>query len=258
MVKLILNYLKFILLSTNQHGVHSPFVFNLVTKCFYKKKTLNKWNHFFKIKKKLFIDKRTIDVTDFGAGSRVFKYNTRKIGDIAKFAGISNKKAKLILKLISYFKPNKILEIGTSLGLGTSAFTIANPKANIITLEGCPSTANIAKEYFKKNNFKNIKVTVGNFKNTLPQIINQQKFDCIYFDGNHTKEATLKYFETCLPSKSNDSFWIFDDIYWNSEMQEAWLIIKNHPEVTVTIDIFHFGIIFFRKEQAKEHFKIRA
>jgi predicted O-methyltransferase YrrM len=258
MLQIIFSYIKFLIQSTNQHGVHSPFVFKLVTDCFYKKVFSTKWNDFLKIRKDYFNDSRIITITDFGAGSKVFKDHNRKVSKIAKVAGITNKKAKLILKIISYFKPNNILEIGTSIGLGTSVFAIANPKAHLITLEGCEQTAEIAKEYFKKNKFNNTKIVVGNFKKTLSKKILQQNLDCIYFDGNHTKEATLEYFETCLPSKNNNSFWIFDDIYWNSEMQEAWSIIKNHPEVTVTVDVFHFGIAFFRKEQAKEHFKIRA
>lgn len=257
MLKLILNYFKFLIQSTNQHGVHSPFVFKLVTECFYKNIHLKNWKQFFKIKKDAFKDKRSIIVKDFGAGSKVFKNNNRKVSKIAKVAGISNKKAKLILKLIDYFKPNRILEIGTSIGLGTSAFAIPNLKAAIITLEGCQETAAIADEQFKKNDLNNIKVIIGDFKDTLPKVTTKQNFDCIFFDGNHTKEATLHYFENCLQSRNNNSFWIFDDIYWNYGMQQAWQIIKNHPEVTVTIDIFHVGIVFFRKEQAKEHFKIR-
>jgi len=34
-------YIKFLWHSTNQHGVHSPFVFLLVTKCFYNNKNLD-------------------------------------------------------------------------------------------------------------------------------------------------------------------------------------------------------------------------
>lgn len=39
MIQLITSYLKFLWNSKNEHGVHSPFVFLLVTKCFYDNKT---------------------------------------------------------------------------------------------------------------------------------------------------------------------------------------------------------------------------
>ena len=61
-----------------------------------------------------------------------------------------------------------------------------------------------------------------------------------------------------LPTITNESIWIFDDIHWSDDMEEAWEIIKNHPKVTVTIDTFQWGIVFFREEQKKEHLAIRV
>ncbi|HEX9151561.1 MAG TPA: class I SAM-dependent methyltransferase, partial [Flavobacterium sp.] len=85
----------------------------------------------------------------------------------------------------------------------------------------------------------------------------KQTQSLIYFDGNHSKIATLNYFELLLPTITNESVWIFDDIHWSSAMEEAWEIIKKHPKVTVTIDTFQWGLVFFRREQEKEHFVIR-
>ena len=255
---MIKEYLKFLIKSSNEHGVHSPFVFDLVTKCFYKKNNVYKWKNFLSIKKQLLDNKNYIKVTDFGSGSKVFNSNERQILKIVKVAGISNKKAKILIKIINYFSPKNILEIGTSVGLGTSAFKIGNLNSEITTLEGCPETAKVAKDLFLNNSLKNIEIIIGDFKETLPKVVKNDSFDCIYFDGNHTKKATLTYFNYCLPTIKNNSFWIFDDIYWNSEMKQAWSKIKNHPKVTVSVDVFHFGIVFFRKEQAEEHFKIRV
>lgn len=258
MIQSILSYITFLLKSTNQHGVHSPFVYNLVTKCFYKKKNDSSWIFFKKVKQQLLDNKNKIKVTDFGSGSKIFKTPYRSISKIAKVAGMSNTKAKLLIKIINYFKPQNVLEIGTSVGLGTTAIKTGNKEANIITLEGCKTTSNVAKELFLNNNFKNIEIVNGHFNTTLENIIKNKKFDFIYFDGNHTKADTLNYFNLCLPTITNDSLWIFDDIYWTKEMTEAWVEIKNHPKVKVTVDVFHFGLVFFRNEQEKEHFKIRT
>ncbi|MCG1036649.1 O-methyltransferase [Polaribacter sargassicola] len=254
----IIEYLYFLLKSTNQHGVHSPFIYNLTTKCFYTKQNHKLWDRFKKVKQQLLENKKVIKVTDFGSGSKVFKSNKRKVSKIAKIAGISSKKAKTLIKIVDYFKPTNILEIGTSIGLGTSAIKIANKNALITTLEGCTETSKIANDLFINNKFDKINIITGGFKTTLPQTVKNNKFDFIYFDGNHTKTSTLHYFETCLETTNNNSVWIFDDIYWSDEMKQAWIEIKKHNKVTVTVDVFHFGIVFFRKEQAKEHFKIRV
>lgn len=236
--------------------MHSPFVFDLVTKCFYDKKEYPKYSVLKEYRKALFQNKNFIEVTDFGAGSKIFKSNKRQISHIAKTAGITLKRAELLFRVVNYFKPENVLEIGTSLGLATSAMALGNPSAKITTLEGCPETAGITKSQFRKNNF-DIDLVITEFDYFLNQNPKPKTQHLIFFDGNHQKAATLNYFELLLPTITNESVWIFDDIHWSSAMESAWETIKKYPQVTVTIDTFQWGIVFFRKEQEKEHFVIR-
>ena len=254
----IKSYLKFLKESTNQHGVHSPFVYKLVTECFYDKKNKNWYQKLENYKLSLLKNNSIISVEDFGAGSKSLQPKKRKVSSIAKNAGITHKRAKLLGRIVSYFDVKNSLEIGTSLGISTSAMSLSNPKNTITTLEGCPNTAKIAKDSFEKFELNTIDVVVGNFNETLSEVLKNQTFDLIYFDGNHQKQATIDYFEQCLNHISNGSIFIFDDIYWSKGMQEAWQYIKNHPKITVSIDTFYWGIVFFRKEQEKEHFVIRV
>lgn len=255
---MIVKYLKFLTKATNQHGVHSPFVYQLVTKCIYQKSTKKTKANYSNSKKKLYKNNSIINVTDFGSGSRVFKSNQRKVSAIAKNAGISTKYALLLNRLVAYLEINSVLELGTSLGLATNAIVLNNKKVLVDTLEGCPETLKVANDLFEFTDVqKQIKCYQGKFKNTIENVVADKKYDLIYFDGNHQKEATLNYFKKCLKNKHNNSVFVFDDIYWSDGMEEAWEIIKNHPEVKVTVDLFQWGMVFFRKEQEKEHFKIR-
>jgi predicted O-methyltransferase YrrM len=255
----IKSYLQFLWHSKNEHAVHSPFVFNLLTKCFYDKKIKSEYVVLKNYRNELLQNKNTIKVTDFGAGSRVFKSNTRQIAQIAKTAGISPKRAQLLYRITNYFQPDTILEIGTSLGLATSALSLGNPKASIVTLEGCPETASIAKNQLQKINCNNINLIETEFNIHLSSLkLKTLNFKLIFFDGNHSKKATLKYFELLLPTITNETVWIFDDIHWSKEMEEAWEMIIKHPKVTVSIDTFQWGLVFFRYEQPKQHFIIRA
>ena len=256
----IIAYIKFLLKSTNQHGVHSPFVYDLLTKCLYIKEEKPAYKKIKSYIQAVLTDSKIIKVTDFGAGSRVFKSADRKVGAIAKNAGIPLHRAILLNKLVSYFQFKTGLELGTSVGIASAAIAQNNP-IQLTTLEGCPETAGVAQEYFDKFNLENIDLKVGEFDDLLKTITEnpekQLPLDLIYFDGNHKKKPTLKYFETLLPLAHNNSVFIFDDIHWSIEMEEAWEEIKAHPEVHVTIDSFFWGIVFFRKEQEKEHFRIR-
>jgi predicted O-methyltransferase YrrM len=257
-VTILKSYLTFLWNSKNEHGVHSPFVFDLVTKCFYDKKNYTEYSILKNYRNSLLANKNTIEVTDFGAGSRVFRSNTRAINQIAKNAGISQKRAQLLFRIVNYFQPEDILEIGTSLGLATSALSFGNSKSKIISLEGCTNTINQCQLQLQKFNINNVECVNTKFEDFLKTYnLKPTTHNLIYFDGNHSKKATLFYFELLIPSIANDSVWIFDDIHWSKEMEEAWEIIKNHPKVKVTIDTFQWGIVFFRTEQEKEHFVIR-
>ncbi len=251
-----LAFLRFLRRATNAHGVHSPFVYDLVTKCFYNSKKYPEYKALDTYRKKLFSNNNSIEVIDLGAGSKTMKGRTRKIRDIARHAGSSKKRSQLLFRMTKYFQSNAILELGTSLGMATAAMQLGNPNAKIITLEGCPNTASIARNQFKAHGWEDISVKVGDFTENLP-LMKSESFDLILFDGNHQKEATLEYFRQLLPTAHNDSLWIFDDIHWSRDMEEAWEVIKTHPAVSVTIDTFQWGLVFFRKEQAKEHFVIR-
>ena len=253
----IKTYIKFLLKTSNRHGIHSPFVYELIDACFYdtsQKKWYKKLDKYIII---LLKNKTVLKVQDFGAGSKKLQQKQRKISDIAKRAGISKKRAQLLGRIVNYFESENILEIGTSLGIATASMSLAHSNANIITLEGCKNTAEVTKNTFKTFNLNKIDIIIGNFKDTLPEVLQKNTFDFIYFDGNHQKEPTIDYFEQCLNHCHNDSIFIFDDIYWSIGMKEAWNNIKEHPKVTVSIDMYYWGIIFFRKEQPKQHFTIR-
>lgn len=249
-------YLRFLFRSTNQHGVHSPFVFHLVTQCFYDKKTYGAYPAILNYRKQLINSQKKIQVTDLGAGSRITKRQTRPVSKMAKNAGTSYSRAKLLFRLTQYFKPQQVLELGTSLGIATQAMALGCPSAKITSIEGCPQTSEFTKTFLKAQGIQNTSIVTGNFSDLI-QNLTATPYDLIFFDGNHQKEATLQYFETLLDTAHNDSVFIFDDIYWSKGMTQAWEAIKAHPKVRVTIDTFFWGFVFFRKEQAKEHFTIR-
>jgi predicted O-methyltransferase YrrM len=82
--------------------------------------------------------------------------------------------------------------------------------------------------------------------------------DLLFVDGNHRKEATLEYFNIFLEKATPQSIFIFDDIHWSKEMEEAWKLIQQHNSVTLTIDLFFLGMVFFSKDfKVKQHFPIR-
>ncbi len=249
------SYIKFIRLAKNKHGVHSPFVYDLVTKCFNDKTKYPEYEILKSHRKALRSDSSMVEMKDFGQGSRVFKGNARKVSAVVKNAGMRKKRQKLLFRMAKYFKSETILELGTSLGMGTVALSLSNEFSAINTVEGCPNTLSKAQEYFEKFNLHNIQIHQELFSEFLENTSTQ--FDLIFIDGDHNGERTLGYFNSLLNKVHNDSLIIFDDIYWSKDMTVAWQKIIANEKVTVSIDTFQWGLVFFRKEQPKQHFVIR-
>lgn len=248
-------YLHYRRTAVSKHGVHSPFVFNLVTKVFPPQKTDDFSEHPAEDwRTECINNNQLISVTDFGTGIS----GPRKIAAIARHAAKRPPQGQLLHRIVNHFKPQQMLELGTSLGITTLYEASAGPFQKFITLEGCPETAAIAEKAFRENELP-VEIRTGAFENILaPALQSLGKVDYVFFDGNHRREPTLNYFETCLPFAHNNSLFVFDDIHWSAEMEEAWKTIKAHPKVRLTIDLFHFGLVFFREEQKEpEHFVLK-
>lgn len=252
-----LEFIKYIFRSFHLHGVHSPFVFKLNDELIQEKTPFYCFEEIESIRAKLLLTEKSIDVLDLGAGSKKGNNKKRQINDIANSALKKPKIAQLLYRLAYHFNPNTILEIGTSFGITTSYLASSCPKAKLTTLEGSPEIAKVARINFDKLGLSHIKQNLGNFDETLTSSIQDlKKLDFVYFDGNHQEEPTIKYFEQCLASAHESSVFIFDDIYWSKGMKNAWEKIKQHPKVTITIDLFEIGLVFFKTDQEKEHFTI--
>lgn len=254
-IHLAIRYLIYLIKARNEHSVHSPFVFELVTQVIYNKNNYYAYEEIEKQRDSLLLNSTTIEVADKGA--KKGNYN-KKIKKIAATSLKSKKYGKLIFRLVNHFQPKNIVELGTSLGITTAYMAKANPQASITSIEGAPEVAGIAGKTFKDLDIQNVKQIVGNFDDVLEHELDQfTSIDLAFFDGNHQKKATLHYFNICLKKKNTDSVFIFDDIYWSPGMTEAWEEIKKHPEVSVTVDLFELGLVFFRSGQVKQDFIIR-
>ena len=259
--QLALKYLSYYFTASNGkgHGIHSPFVFNLVTKVLNDKSQYTEFEKIELLRKQLLSNKTILEIEDFGAGSVKGSTKKRRVQQIASVSLKPKKYAQLLYKLVKYVKPKTILELGTSLGLTSAYLASANKEAQLITIEGAPSIAAIAKENLDHLQLQNVHLITGNFDETLETVLAKKSaIDFVFIDGNHRKEPTLRYFEQLLKKSTEQSLFVFDDIHWSRDMNEAWTTIKNHSSVTLTIDLFFIGLVFFRKEQkVKQHFTIR-
>lgn len=258
----LLAYLRYWLHSGNAHGLHSPFVYGLYTTVICHDGKFAAYARVEKRRQALLASDEVLEVCDFGAGSRLGGAGTRRraVRDIARHAAKPPRLGQLLFRLVNHFQPATVLELGTSLGLTTAYLASAATRAQVLTYEGCPATAAVARVTFAELGLHNAQLIEGNLDQTLPATLaalGPTPLDFVFFDGNHRYEPTLRYFEQCLANAHENSVFVLDDIHWSEEMERAWAAIKAHPAVTVTVDVFYMGLVFFRKKQPRQDFRLR-
>ncbi len=255
-------YIKYVFTAKTRHSIHSPFVYSFMEEVIRNKTHFPVFDDIERFKKNLLTDATLLNLTDFGevkSFNGEARYRKESVGSIIKKTAINKKNGEFLYLLVRFMRPINIIEVGTSLGISTLYLAKAANDVPIYTLEGCPEKTKAAKGFFDQMQLKNIRQYTGRFDDTLPQVLNDmQEVGLAYVDGNHTYRATKAYFEMLMDKVKNNSVLIFDDIHWSEGMQRAWNEIIMHPGVTVSMDLYRIGIVFFNKELSKQHFVLRT
>jgi predicted O-methyltransferase YrrM len=255
-----LKYLAYLLNSSNGrgHGVHSPFVFDFIRNVLNDRTAYPEYKLVEGLRKKLLADNTPVPFKEFGAGTKTPGLS-RSVSSIARGSAKNAKYGQLLFRIVRRYQPHYVLELGTSLGISTAYLAAADKSSVVISGEGNDSVAALARSNLGSLQLDNARVVTGNFDNTLPEMISQlPHVDLAFVDGNHRRQPTLNYFRELLKKTGPGSIIIFDDIHWSRGMEMAWTEVRQHESVTLSIDLFFLGIIFFRPEfRTSQHFRIR-
>lgn len=260
-VQLAARYVRYYLAASNGkgHGIHSPFVFEFITQVMNDDRQFYAYRQIENLREILLLNRQELVIEDLGAGSGMKKSNTRKVADIARSSVRSRKIGQLLFRIVDHYRPRQVLELGISLGITTAYLASADTNNHVVTMEAASSVASVARNNFDKLGLQHIDLIEGNFDTTLATTLNRMgRIDMAFIDGNHCYEPTVRYFRELLPHVHEHSILIFGDIHRSRDMEQAWKEISQDAAVTLSIDLFAIGLVFFRKEQkVKQHFTIR-
>ncbi|NLH51398.1 MAG: class I SAM-dependent methyltransferase [Bacteroidales bacterium] len=252
----LVSYINYRVKARTRYSVHSPFVYDFIEKVIRGKGKKDGYIPAETTRARMFKDNRSIIFEDFGTGGQYNPNYSIRISQIARRSAKRKKEGRLLARLAAWQKPAQILELGTSLGISTLYLAAACPYAEVITLEGCREVLAIAENNFNQQGMSNIRTLPGPFEETLPQLLSDGSITpgLVLFDGNHQYQPTLNYFEQLLPLARPSTIFVFDDIHWSAGMEKAWEEICSRPEISLSIDIFSMGIVFFKAGFTKQHF----
>ncbi len=237
-------------------GIHSPFVFKLLREVFKDSspdkalKEVQCWHWSLRGRRDL------IETGNYGAGPVSGRGGRRKVRDIVSGTGISPRVGKFLFHLVGYSRCASILELGTGLGISTAYLRNAPSTAEITSVEGSEDKVQFAEEEFNSRSWKPVKFVSMDFDKFLETFHVPKHPFMAFIDGNHLYAPTIRYFQRLSGLCREDSLLVFDDIHWSEEMEQAWNEICLDENVSISIDLFSMGLVFFRKGMHKQHYRI--
>ena len=260
MVTRVIGYLMFLFRARGLkgHGIHSPFVFHRVLGVLRSARARDDDEKFIVFRRWLFADKRTFRTDDKGAGSGTKSWKGRRVCVFARSASIRPKHARLLAALVREFSCRNIIELGTGTGLSAAGMALADPQARVITIEGSDDLVLMARENFERWQFPNITVIRGWFDDLLPGVMDEMdSVDLAFIDGNHRKEATEKYVRLIMAKAHENTVIAIHDVHASRGMTKAWAALRSDERVSLSVDLFHMGLLFFKTNIARQEFVIK-
>lgn len=238
----IISSLKYHFKSRTIFLIHSPFIYFMMKEVFSKRFFSSKWK-------------------DIEALQHPLK-NSHTIIDSSKElkqCKISKKQGRVITRIVGYFQPKTILEIGSSLGIRTAYLSCEQNDGKLFTIETHHDSAKYAQQNFEQLSLKNIHQIVDDVDVALIKVFEKiEKIDLVYIDCKVTQNNTIQIFEKCIPFSHNDTIFILEGIHYSKEREEIWKTLQKDARITVSIDFNKMGCLFLRKESSKEDFILKT
>ena len=262
----IADFAWFMLKSTNQHGIHSPYLFDFYNQVITDERDFYAFAQLNIVRASYLSNLNEIEIVELGAGSSYNNKRTKTISEIAKQQLSSDYQLRVIYRIVDWMmkersstKGLQLVELGSSLGLSTFYLALASANNQVTSFEGNSHFIQFIEYQKQQLGIENVQMIEGNFDKTFIGFCQERNhIDIAFIDGNHREDATIRYFEESLACIDEGSVLIFDDIHWSTGMKRAWEQIKGNPRVTATIDMYFMGIVFFRRDfQEKRHLRIR-
>ena len=219
------------------YGVHSPFVFDLITNVIEDKSAYYAYHDISLIRKQLTQNNTFIHCK----GKRI------TVKKAVQRDGISQKEGEFLFRLTNHYKPRSILAIGSSLGLTPLYLGKYDSTAHCITLESEPDFAEMATHLLSKETNPSLQIRTGAYHESVSDAISQLKqIDCIFADKNVRISDLDVFFNHCLSFIHDHTFCVLAGIRSSSEKYRYWKQLSQHPQITVAVDLFQMGLLFFQ------------
>lgn len=238
-----------------KYSVHSPFVFNLITKVIEERNPFYRFEEIELIRKRLLQDNRPVTRHDpRGKG----KQTETTVSGIVRREAVTAKKGALLFRLANHFKPKTMLLAGSSTGLSTLYLTSYAAGLKCVSFEPLREFAAISQWVYGEAARTSIEQHTGEVNSgQLTECLNTMKtLDLVFFNSRDEQIDVLQLFNACLPYSTDHTLFIIDGINKTKRTRAVWNELTGRQEVTVSIDLRTSGLVFLNGKLHKRNYKI--
>ena len=229
------------------HGIHSPFLFRLITEVVENRTSLPEYKIFKGLKSYV------LDLLDgFSEPSlsniyHQFKVPSSNPHQLYRKIELPLRYSKVVFRLIREFKPSSVVYYGPSLGASLVIIAMANNDNHIYQFINDAACELVSKELLKDSAISNVHFFQ---ENEVPSV--DHEFVVINYPGNPVVSQNMA--QKCLHVHGDDDVLIIRGIHESKEMEVIWRELIASESVRVSLDLFEIGIALFRKGLQKENF----
>ncbi len=249
------------------HGIHSPYLFEFVNGVVFNAEGVTVPDEITGIHRVLKKDQSMLPVGKLGATSNVDRQGDRagerSVGSFVKGSSVSEKYGAMLYRITRWFNPEMIIELGTGLGISTIYLASASSDTPLHSIEGNTDRADFAAQLINRCNLGYVSIHWGEMEEKLEELMLVLEGEgrtgrfVAFVDGNHRYEPTVNYVKKLIERAGEEAVIIMDDIYWSRGMHRAWKEVISWPEVRVSIDLYHMGILLLRRDLSKALLKVK-
>ena len=221
---MISSWLKYLLQRKSKYNIHSPFVFDFVTK------VLNDHG----------------SNRDYDTIMRIGRLLDKK----KHICFAKRKRSRLLYRVIQHYEPDSVVSFGSITALNATALALGNLQTKVYLEQ--------SEDFLETLN------TMGviNVRLIQPAEFDSEHFrrlntGFVFFGRDSFEDDTWDYLADCLNYKTADSVFIFEGIHHNRDIEDAWEEIKADEDVSVTFDLYSIGMVFFREGIEKQDFVLK-
>jgi predicted O-methyltransferase YrrM len=219
-------------------GVHSPFVYNLITKIIEDKSAYYVFDDIEKFRNRLLSEKN-------------------ETGRITLEETQSRNYGAILFRLAHFFRCQTIVEIGSSTGImGLYLATASRAQSRCYLLEERENVLQTLHQWALAHDLQHIYCITGQYKETIQSLsLRMQKADLIFINQPSDSMDVEAVISLCRPLIGKQSILILNDIVRNKEVKTVWQTLKEHPQSRVMLDLYELGIVFFDDKLPKRYYK---